>query len=98
MAWGRRCDPGCESWPDSDDYKRCPTCGEKTTRYSNLRPLDEGEAHSLKAQGEFKVFYEVWCRKKGQSDDGPLPMDREEAVYWDEKYPGGRPDAPPAKE
>lgn len=60
--------------------------------------MDPDEAYSLKAHEEFEHFYGVWCRKKEQSVDGPLAMAAEEAVYWDEKYPGGRPDAPPEKE
>lgn len=89
MAWGRRCDLGCESWPDADDYKRCPECGGETTRYSNLRPMDDDEAASAKAHKEFETFYEVYDRK---ADPARLVMDPEEAVYWDEKYPEGRPD------
>jgi hypothetical protein len=54
MAWGRRCDFGCESWPDDDHYKTCPSCGKETTRYSNLRPLDRTEA----LIAEFEAFYE----------------------------------------
>lgn len=92
MAWGRRCNPGCESWPDSDDYKRCPVCGETTTRFSNLRPLGDDEAASLKAHCEFEVMYRSWCKAKGQSVDGPLAMTPEESLVWDQKYPGGRPD------
>lgn len=56
MAWGRRCDLGCESWPDDDKYKKCPVCGDKTTRYTNLDPISEEDAaHVL-----FEHFYEKW--------------------------------------
>lgn len=56
MAWGRRCDLGCESWPDDKRYDKCPSCGRETTRYSNLRPLDKLEA----LFAEFEAFYEDW--------------------------------------
>lgn len=56
MAWGRRCDLGCESWPDDDKYAKCPVCGEEATRYSNLKPLDEQEA----ASAAFDLFYARW--------------------------------------
>ena len=56
MAVGRRCDVGCESWPDSDNYKTCPVCGEETTRFSNLKPLTQPEANAR----EFELFYERW--------------------------------------
>jgi hypothetical protein len=51
MAWGRRCEIGCETWPDESTYTTCPSCGEKTTRYSNLSPLDAAEARSLRVHG-----------------------------------------------
>lgn len=62
MAWGRRCDNGCESWPDDKRYKRCPSCGEPATRFSNLQPLDKLEA----LYAEFEAYYEDW-----ESDQDP---------------------------
>lgn len=56
MALGRRCDTGCESWPDSDRYKTCPVCGEEATRFKNLQPLTQQEAN----QREFELYYERW--------------------------------------
>lgn len=53
---GRRCDQGCESWPDDDRYKFCFLCGEKTTRYSNLQPLTIEEANRV----EFDLYYKRW--------------------------------------
>lgn len=73
MAWGRRCDLGCESWPDDVLYKRCPECGEPTTRYSNLRPMPRDEARSILLHKEFDKFYEKRCAKLGIAADGPLP-------------------------
>ena len=87
MAFGRRCDPGCESWPDDEDYKRCPKCGLKTTRFSNLTPLDEDEAAELASKLRFEHFYEVYDRK---ADPDRLIPDAELAHY-DELYPNGRP-------
>jgi hypothetical protein len=56
MAFGRRCDMGCESWPDDDKYETCPICGQEAERFSNLDPLTETEAaHAL-----FEHFYAKW--------------------------------------
>lgn len=93
MAWGRRCEVGCESWPDEDVYELCPVCGEPTTQYSNLRPLPEDEARTLRLQLEFEAYYVDYCEQKGQPVDGGLPMPPDEAAKWDVKYPDGRPDA-----
>lgn len=94
MAWGRRCDLGCESWPDEDVYGVCPVCGEATERFSNLRPLSESDAQSLRLHLQFEEFYEEYCDRLGQPADGGLPMPADEAEKWDEKYPGGKPDGP----
>lgn len=56
MAVGRRCAAGCESWPDTGKYNKCPVCGEPTTRFSNLSPLTQKEANIR----EFDLFYERW--------------------------------------
>lgn len=56
MALGRRCEAGCESWPDDPRYKVCPICGEATKRYRNLSPLDKSEA----LHAEFEAFYAAW--------------------------------------
>lgn len=53
---GRRCDIGCESWPDTAEYKVCPVCGEQTTCYSNLHPLDVDEARSKRLHIEFELY------------------------------------------
>jgi hypothetical protein len=90
VALGRRCDPGCESWPDDDRYKTCPLCGEETTRYRNLRPITQDEANEL----EFEAFYEKHCIDNDQPIDGPLGMGPEEEAEWDERYPDGTPDLP----
>ncbi len=68
MAWGRRCDIGCESWPDSNKYARCPLCHEETTRYTNLKPISETVAREL----AFEAYYEEHCAERGQAVDGPL--------------------------
>lgn len=72
MAVGRRCDIGCESWPNQELYARCPICGEATKVYTNLRPLSEKEAASILSHKEFEVYYERYCALKGQSVEGPL--------------------------
>ena len=70
--FGRRCAIGCESWPDEDDYKTCPICGEVTTRYNNLLPLDSEEAASVANHARFEEFYENWCEKRGITVSGPI--------------------------
>jgi hypothetical protein len=73
MAWGRRCDIGCESWPDEVLYKTCPECGQPTERFSNLRPLDSDEALSILLHKQFETYYERRCARLGIPADGPLP-------------------------
>jgi hypothetical protein len=72
VPWGRRCDLGCESWPDEDDYAECAICGEPTKRYSNLRPAEPDEARSQVLHIRFEEFYEEYCEARGQSVSGPL--------------------------
>lgn len=69
---GRRCDLGCESWPDELIYQKCPTCGEPTTRYTNLYPVSDEEGRSAIRRAAFERFYEEHCRTRGVSVDGPL--------------------------
>lgn len=78
MALGRRCSIGCETWPDDVLYARCPTCGEDTTRYKNVSPLDPDEARSLLLHAEFERYYEKRCTRRGIPVEGPLP-DADEA-------------------
>lgn len=75
MAWGRRCDLGCESWPDDKKYAECPACGEPTKRFSNLDPMDEREAALFMSHVQFEVYYETRCTARGIAADGPLPDD-----------------------
>jgi hypothetical protein len=89
---GRRCDLGCASWPDSDDYSICPVCGEETTRLVNLMPLDENEAMIRRSEALFEDFYEKHCGRKSQTVDGPLEPTIEQHDRYDELYPGGKPD------
>jgi hypothetical protein len=72
MAPGRRCDLGCASWPDSDEYNECPTCGEATTRFGNLTPLPDDEARTITLKIKFDEFYEARCIERGIPTDGPL--------------------------
>lgn len=62
---GRRCDMGCETWPDDDDYARCPQCGEPTTRYRDVHPLDADDARSKRLHIEFERFYAERCERRG---------------------------------
>lgn len=78
MAWGRRCDIGCESWPDDLAYKECPICGQETTRFSNLIPLDKIEAEDAMKRIAFEAYYEKHCEDLDQSVEGPLEAPRED--------------------
>lgn len=69
---GRRCDLGCESWPDEMIYSKCPVCGEPTTRFRNLTPLSDDEAQSKLLHAQFEEFYTRYCLAQGQTVDGPL--------------------------
>lgn len=75
MAWGRRCELGCESWPDKAMYSKCPECGEPTTRYSNMSPLPDEEAESILLHKQFEAYYERWCIQRNQPVEGPLPSE-----------------------
>lgn len=90
MALGRRCDLGCLTWPDDKKkYDPCPICGEPTTRYRGVTVADEDEI----TQAMFEAFYKEWDERKPANR---LLMTPEESLYWDEKYPGGRPDPRPS--
>jgi hypothetical protein len=73
---GRRCEIGCETWPDNDAYEICPRCGEPTKRYVNLHPMDEAEAYITAAHLDFEDYYQhewpeeraAWLRDNPQHD------------------------------
>lgn len=69
---GRRCALGCESWPDDKDYKRCPQCGEVTTRFNNLLPLTAEAARSKANHLRFEDYYEERCAARGITVTGPI--------------------------
>lgn len=95
MQWGRRCDIGCESWPDEPIYQKCPICGGQTTRYSNLEPVSQEEGRSAIRAAAFERFYEHHCRERGQTVDGPLPCSADiDARYPLRKRGLGAPGAP----
>ena len=56
MALARRCENGCETWPDHKRYRKCPVCGEATERLNKMKPMTQEEANAR----EFEVFYERW--------------------------------------
>lgn len=70
----RRCDIGCESWPDAAIFNFCSYCGEPTTRVNNINPtISLEEAKSIKLHELFEKFYEKRCAEKGIPAEGPLP-------------------------
>ena len=87
MALGRRCDLGCETWPDDSKYKVCPECGEQTKRFRGVTPLTEEEALPLR----FEAFYKEWDERMPASR---LEMSPENGARWDALYPNGRPSEP----
>ena len=69
----RRCDIGCESWPDEMIFATCTYCGEKTTRYEKMEPtVSREKARSVKLHELFDKFYERRCEQLGIPADGPL--------------------------
>jgi hypothetical protein len=58
-----RCAAGCESWPSITDYKTCPICGEPTSMFSDIDPISQEEARSIKRRIEFEEYYEDWDDK-----------------------------------
>lgn len=72
-TWGRRCDLGCESWPDTLDFEKCLKCGEPTTRYSNLSVLDFDEAQRLLRIAKFNAYYARHCERLRIPTGGDLP-------------------------
>lgn len=90
MALGRRCDLGCETWPDDDKFKVCPECGEKTKRYKGVNPITDEEAVPYL----FEAFYQEWDEKMPETR---LQMTPEEHLRWDALFPNGRPFPVPPK-
>ena len=72
-TWGRRCDLGCESWPDNEAFKKCLRCGGETTRFSNLQPLTLEEATKLLREAQFNAYYSKRCAELKIPVAGPLP-------------------------
>lgn len=79
MAWARRCDLGCETWPDEPVYKKCAVCGESTKRFSNAR-----ESEILTASEAARLMFEDYYERRGQrevlSDDDLARYDELEPV------------------
>jgi hypothetical protein len=70
----RRCDIGCESWPDKAIFSTCLDCGEPTERVGNIEPtISDEDAEVRLLYVQFDRYYERWCAAKGQPVEGPLP-------------------------
>jgi hypothetical protein len=72
-TWGRRCELGCESWPDTLEFKTCLRCGQPTERFSNLTPLSMDEARRLLNQARFNAYYSRRCEERHIPVAGALP-------------------------
>lgn len=61
----RRCSICSIDWPDSKEYKICPSCLDEdgTDRCKDVTPMDAAEAKSLRLHLEFERFYEKWDRE-----------------------------------
>ena len=78
----RRCDIGCESWPDDPIFTTCTYCGEQTRRVRNATPTVEfEEARSIKLHELFDLFYERRCEAKGIPSEGPMPAEDPMDLY-----------------
>lgn len=90
MANGRRCETGCETWPDQNIFSTCPICNGATTRYRDMDPLDVDEAMKILADAKneraarfesdrkrrkFEVYYADRCARIGVPVEGPLSDD-----------------------
>lgn len=75
MSAGLRCDMGCGSWPDLQEFKTCPVCGSNCSRFNNLNPVSVEEARSIANHARFEEYYESYCAERGVSVDGPLAYD-----------------------
>lgn len=70
---GRRCEMGCETWPDKALYAHCLRCGEPTRRVrGRVTPLSDEEAESILKAVAFERYYERWCAARRQPVEGPL--------------------------
>lgn len=69
----RRCEIGCESWPDDDIFITCSVCGERTRRVGNISPtIPFEEARSIKLRELFDEYYARRCERMGIPAEGPL--------------------------
>lgn len=62
-AAGRRCDLGCESYPDDVAYKTCLVCGEPTRRLNNAWPMPADEAHTKLMRAKFEQWLDDHNRR-----------------------------------
>lgn len=60
---------GCQTWPDSDDFKVCPQCGDATRRYRGVQPLSLEEAESVVKHIDFELYYDNWCARNNVPHD-----------------------------
>lgn len=54
----RRCTICANDYPSTNEYKTCPVCEERTSRFSNITPMPDDEARSIKLHAEFERYYE----------------------------------------
>ena len=83
----RRCNTCCLSWPDEEDYLRCPECRRKTYRYQNKTPMPVEEAESRRSHALFDRYYELReSERRGPTPEDLGAADAQEFLddFWDE--------------
>lgn len=58
----RRCSMCAIDWPDTKEYKICPSCLDEdgTDRCRDVTPLDDDDARSKRLHFEFERYYEEY--------------------------------------
>lgn len=88
---GLRCTICGLDWPLMDDYKICPSCLEKTHKFSETHPMQERDAALLKLECEFERFYQEWDETHSPERLEPAGLP-EYKSYWGIVDPSEKPE------